>query len=69
MRLKKIIEATLLPVLDYGDVLYRYAPVTTLKSLDSVYQAALRYIAGAAPTKPIMASFYVWFCFHLIMCR
>ena len=43
---KKIIEATLLPVLDYGDVLYRDAPVTTLKSLDSVYHAALRFITG-----------------------
>ena len=33
-------------VLDYGDVVYRYAPITTLKSLDSVHHAALRFITG-----------------------
>ncbi|KAJ8245109.1 hypothetical protein GJAV_G00275360 [Gymnothorax javanicus] len=45
---KRIVEATFLSVLDYGDVIYRHAAVTTLKPLDSVYHSALRFVTGAS---------------------
>ena len=44
---RRIIEATFLSVLDYGDVVYRHAAASTLKPLDSVYHSALRFITGA----------------------
>ena len=43
---KRLIEALFLSALDYGDIIYRNAPNTALKSLDSVYHAALRFITG-----------------------
>ena len=43
---KTLVEATFLSVLDYGDILYRYASAATLKPLDSVYHSALRFITG-----------------------
>ena len=43
---KKLVAATFLPVLDYGDLLYMHAPVNCLNSLDSVYHGALRFITG-----------------------
>ena len=41
---KRVIESVFMSVLDYGDVIYRHAAVTTLKALDSVYHSALRFI-------------------------
>ena len=43
---KRIIEATFLSVLDYGDIIYRHAAAATLKPLDTVYHSALRFITG-----------------------
>ena len=43
---KRVIEAVFLSVLDYGDVIYKAAAPSTLKSLDSVYHSALRFITG-----------------------
>lgn len=43
---KRVVEAVFLSVLDYGDVIYRNAAPSTLKSLDSVYHSALRFITG-----------------------
>ena len=43
---KRIIEATFLSVLDYGDIIYQHAAATTLKPLDTVYHSALRFITG-----------------------
>ncbi len=34
-----------LPVLDYGDVVYQFAPSYLLSSLDAVYHGALRFIS------------------------
>ncbi len=34
---KQIMEATFLSVLDYGDVIYRHAPISNLKYIDSAY--------------------------------
>ena len=44
---KRIIEATFLSVLDYGDIIYRHKGASILKPLDSVYHSALRFITGA----------------------
>lgn len=44
---KKLVEAMFLPALDYGDVFYRHSTKTLLKSLDSVYHSALRFIMHA----------------------
>ena len=43
---KRVIEAVFMSVLDYGDVIYRNASSSTLKSLDAVYHSALRFITG-----------------------
>ena len=43
---KRITEAVLLSVLDYGDVIYKNAAATTLKPLDAIYHSALRFITG-----------------------
>ena len=43
---KRLIEALFLSALDYGDIIYRNASATTLKTLDSVYHSALRFITG-----------------------
>ena len=43
---KRLIEALFLSALDYGDIIYRNASNTTLKSLDTVYHSALRFITG-----------------------
>ena len=43
---KRIVESVFLSILDYGDIIYRHASVTTLKILDSVYHSALRFITG-----------------------
>lgn len=43
---RKIVQATLLPVLDYGDIIYMHAAASALKPLDSVYYSALCFITG-----------------------
>ena len=42
---KRLIQATFLSILDYGDFLYMHANLS-LKMLDSVYHAALRFVTG-----------------------
>ena len=44
---KKLVEATFLSVIDYGDILYMHAPSSILRRLDSVYHASLRFITNA----------------------
>ena len=44
---RKLISATFLPVLDYGDVIYMHAASTTLHTLDTVYHGALWFITNA----------------------
>ena len=43
---KRLIESLFLSALDYGDIIYRNASATTLKTLDPVYHSALRFITG-----------------------
>ena len=44
---KKIVQAVLLSVIDYGDILYMHANSSSLKMLDSVYHAALRFVSNS----------------------
>lgn len=46
---KKLVAATFLPILDYGDLIYINAPTQVLKQLDSVYHASLRFITNCKP--------------------
>ena len=39
-------EATFLPVIDYGDILYMHAAFSILRHVDSVYHASLRFITN-----------------------
>ncbi len=44
---KKLVSATFLPILDYGDVVYQHAPSYLLSSLDALYHGALRFITDS----------------------
>ena len=44
---KRVIQATVMPILDYGDILYMHATDSVLKPLDAIYHSALRFITGA----------------------
>ncbi len=46
---KKLVTTTFLPMLDYGDVVYQFAPSYLLSSLDAVYHGALRFISDCNP--------------------
>lgn len=39
---------TVLPILDYGDVVFRSASKTLLHKLDVIYHAAIRFVTGAS---------------------
>ncbi len=43
---KRIVEAAIVPVLDYGDVIYGTAAASTLKQPDTVNHFALRFVTG-----------------------
>ena len=43
---KELVRCTLLSVFDFSDVIYMQASATTLRALDSVYHAALRFITN-----------------------
>ena len=45
---KRLIAATFLPVLYYGDLMYMRAPAQALKLIDTVYHASLRFIRARA---------------------
>lgn len=46
IRRGKLIEATFLSVLDYGDILFMHAPAATPEPSDTVYHSALRFITS-----------------------
>lgn len=43
---KRLVAATFLPVLYYGDLLYMHASAQSLHMLDTVYHASLRFITN-----------------------
>ncbi len=45
---KTLIQATFLSMLDYGDILYMHANQSSLKMLDSVYHASLRFVTKSS---------------------
>ena len=46
---KRLVAATFLPLLDYGDVVYMNASAHSLHLLDAVYHGALRFITNCKP--------------------
>ena len=42
-----LIQMTILPMLDYGDVIYRLAGKGALKGLDVLYHSAIRFPTNA----------------------
>lgn len=40
---------SVLPVLDYGDTLYTYVPVSVLKPLDAIFHSALPFVTDSKP--------------------
>lgn len=42
-----LVKMTVLPILDYGDIIYRMAPNTALKKLDTIYHSAIRFATNA----------------------
>ncbi len=47
---KELVAATFLSVVDYGDILYMHEAKSVLRSLDSVYHSALRFIKAEYST-------------------
>lgn len=43
---KRLVSTTFLSVIDYGDILYMHAPVAALRTLDTVYHGALRFVTN-----------------------
>ncbi len=43
-----LVKMTVLPILDYGDVVYRSASKTLLHKLDVIYHTAIRFVTGAS---------------------
>lgn len=44
---KKLVLATFLPMIDYGDVRYMHASAATLQAIGTVYHGAICYITNA----------------------
>ena len=45
-----LIKLTILPMLDFGDVIYKIASNTLLNKLDAVYHSAIRFVTKAPYT-------------------
>jgi hypothetical protein len=45
-----LLKQTILPILDFGDVIYKIASDTLLSKLDAVYQSAIRFVTKAPYT-------------------
>uniref|UniRef100_A0A4W5R7G9 Tc1-like transposase DDE domain-containing protein n=1 Tax=Hucho hucho TaxID=62062 RepID=A0A4W5R7G9_9TELE len=51
-----LVKLTILPILDFGDVIYKTASNTLLSKLDAVYHSAIRFVTKA----PINSTRRVW---------
>jgi hypothetical protein len=45
-----LVKLTILPILDFGEVIYKIASNTLLNKLDAVYHSAIRFVAKATYT-------------------
>ena len=45
-----LVKLTILPILDFGDVIYKIASNTPLNKLDAVYHSAIRFVTKAPYT-------------------
>ena len=48
-----LVKLTILPILDFGDVIYKIASNTLLNIVDAVYHSAIRFDTKASYTTPI----------------
>ena len=44
-------QSTILPILDFGDVIYKIASNTLLSKLDAVYHSAIRFVTKAVTVR------------------
>lgn len=42
-----LVKTTVLPILDYDDIIYKMAPNTALKKLDTIHHSAIRFATNA----------------------
>jgi len=62
----KILRVIITLKLNYGFMLYRTAPFSTLKCIDSVFNTGLRMSIGTFKSNPIKkVSPYIFLVFHL----
>jgi hypothetical protein len=47
---RTLVKLTILPILDFGDVIYKIASNTLLSKLDAVYHSAIRFVTKAPYT-------------------
>ena len=47
-----IVKLTILPILDFGDVIYKIASNTLLSKMDAVYHCAIRFVTKAPYNNP-----------------
>ena len=45
-----LVKLTILPILDFGDVIYKIAPDTLLSKLDAIYHGAICFVTNAPYT-------------------
>ena len=45
-----LVKLTIIPILDFGDVIFKIASNTLLSKLDAVYHSAIRFVTKAAYT-------------------
>ena len=45
-----LVKLTILPILDFGDIIYKIASNTLLSKLDAVYHSAIRFVTKATYT-------------------
>ena len=51
-----LVKLTILPILDFGDVIYKISPNTLLSKLDVVYHSAIRFVTKAPLLLPTTAA-------------
>lgn len=54
-----LVQMSVLPILDYGDVIYKAASNAALRKLDALYHSAIRFVTGV-PTALITVISTLW---------
>ena len=64
-----LVKLTILPILDFSDVLYKIASNTLLSKLDAVYHSAIRFVTKAPYTTHHCDLYALVGCPSLHICR